>query len=137
MIHMRKLFAIVSLIALAATLSGCCSVCNFSTNFSAGTSKNVFTLGSYSFEGNDLSLSEGDLLNYTVTSNGPAVDIYIMDEANYRLLQANSTEWDYLYSDYADPSVTGEFEVTKTGTYYFVVDNYNDQSAVVTTDLKW
>lgn len=134
---MRKLIVLVSLIALTAMLSGCCSICNFSTNFSTGMSKNVFTLDSYSFDGKDLSLGEGNTLNYTVSSNGPAVDIYIMDEENYRLLKANSTEWEAMYTDYAEPSVSGEFVAPKNGTYYFVVDNYNDQSAIVNTDLKW
>lgn len=134
---MRKLIVLVSVIAIAAMLSGCCSVCNFSKGFNTGTSKNVFTLSGYSFEGKDLSLSEGSTLTYTVSSNGPALDIYIMDETNYKLLQANSTEWDYVHSDYAEPSVTGEFVAPKAGTYYFVVDNYNDQSAVVNLDIKW
>ncbi|WP_424359886.1 hypothetical protein [Methanocella sp. MCL-LM] len=134
---MRKLIILVSVIALAAMLSGCCSVCNFSKSFDIGMSKNVYTLGSYSFEETDVSLTEGDVLNYTVSSNGPAVDIYILDEENFELLKANSTEWVELHSDYADPVVSGQFIAPETRTYYFVVDNYNEQSAVVNTDLKW
>lgn len=134
---MRKLIILVSIIALTALVCGCCSVCNFSKSINTGMSKKTYTLDSYTFEGVEVSLNEGNVLKYTVTSNGPAVDIYILDEDNYRLLQANAEEWDYIYWDSAEPSVSEEFTAPEDGTYYFVIDNYNDQTAIVSTDLNW
>lgn len=129
---MRKLLLMGSLVLLAVLLAGC-TCCNFST----GTTTSTSTLGSYDYKAWDVSLKDGGTLTYKVSTNGGPLDIYILDQANYNLFKANSQDWEALQTDRADPSTSGTFEAPAAGTYYFVADNYNEDSAQVTADLKW
>ncbi|OPY28840.1 MAG: hypothetical protein A4E28_01301 [Methanocella sp. PtaU1.Bin125] len=134
---MVKLWQILVLVALTAAVSGCCSVCNFSTGFNTGFDKSTFTLSSYEYEVKEMTLGSDSKLSYTVTANGGSVDIYLLDEANYEDYADNGMDWDTDYYDEANPSVSGTFSPGKAGTYYFVVENLGDEDVQVTWDISW
>jgi len=71
------------------------------------------------------SLKEGDIIKIAVLTNGPAIDLIIMDQANFNDYKASFTdgrtwyEWDTLSvikDDY-------EFSAPADDTYYVVLDN--------------
>lgn len=134
---MVKMWQIFVLVVLTASISGCCSVCNFSTGFNTGFDKSTFTLYGNEYEAKDMSLSSDSTLTYTVTADDGAVNVYILDEENFGLYEANDAGWDTDLNDEANPSVSGTFSPGKGGTYYFVVENLGDEDVQVTWDLKW
>jgi hypothetical protein len=134
---MVKLWQIFVLVVLTASISGCCSVCNFSTGFNTGFDKSTFTLSSYEYEVKEMTLGDDSKLSYTVTTDGSPVNVYLMDETNYEDYTDNGVEWDTDFYDEADPSASGTFSPGTAGTYYFVVENLGDESAKVTWDISW
>jgi len=71
------------------------------------------------------SLKEGDIIKIGILTNGPAIDLLIMDQANFNDYKASFTdgrmwyEWDVLKVI----KTVYEFNVPADDTYYVVLDN--------------
>ncbi len=133
---MRKLFVTISVLAIAVMLSGC-TCCNFSSNISTGFTTDTFSVGGNSYEQKDISLIKGKTLNYSVSSSDIPVNVYIMDEPNFNLYEANSNSWNALLTARADLKTSGTYTAPEDGTYYFIVENDGNRTTSVTWDLKW
>ena len=69
------------------------------------------------------------LLGFFSTSNGPGIQVMLLDDNQYRSFQSHSTPSEYIYL--SKPASNGNFDIPipHAGKYYLVFDNSTSDSA--------
>jgi hypothetical protein len=69
------------------------------------------------------------LSGYFSISNGPRIQVMLLDEDQYRRFQSNSTPSEYLYLSKPDANGIIDVAIPHPGKYYLVFDNRSSESS--------